>query len=338
MSHVLKGHSILVTGGTGSFGGTFVRALLERDVGEIVVFSRDEKKQEDMRNTLSDARLRYIVGDVRDRDRVADSLRGVDFVFHAAALKQVPSCEHNPYEAVMTNVLGTENILSGAVRAGVKKLILLSTDKAVHPVNAMGMSKALGEKLLVAKSREARVRGGPVLCATRYGNVLASRGSVVPLFVSCIKNNKPLPITDPDMTRFIMSLEESVSLVLHAFAHGNFGDIFVQKSNACTVSNLATALLEIFRSKAPLMLTGPRVGEKRYETLVTAEEMSKSEDMGRYFRIGAESRELKSSSRSMHYSDEYNSNNAGLLSVEELTAVLLSNPFISQQVAEITRS
>ncbi|HCQ2723093.1 TPA: polysaccharide biosynthesis protein, partial [Escherichia coli] len=272
---------LMITGGTGSFGNTVLKRFLETDIKEIVIFSRDEKKQEDMRIALNNKKLKFVIGDTRCYESINEAMRGVDYVFHAAALKQVPSCEFYPMEALKTNVIGTENVLNAAINNEVKKVVLLSTDKAVYPINAMGISKAMAEKILVAKSRIVG-SSGPIMCATRYGNVMASRGSVIPLFVEKIKQGKPLTITDPNMTRFLMSLEDSVDLVLHAFAYGQQGDIFVQKAPASTVNELSVALCDIFNSQLNYKIIGTRHGEKLYETLVSREEMAKAQDMGRY--------------------------------------------------------
>ncbi len=282
---------LMITGGTGSFGHAAVAHFLGTGVREIRIFSRDETKQEDMRLALDDRRLRFFIGDVREPDSLRDALLGVDHVFHAAALKQVPSCEFYPMEAVRTNVLGAEHVMNAAIAAGVRRVVLLSTDKAVYPVNAMGLSKAMMEKLLIAKSR-LRPAGETVLCATRYGNVMASRGSVIPRFIAQIRAGEPLTITDPGMTRFLMSLPESVDLVCHAFRHGTQGDIFVRKAPACEIQVLAEALLEIFSAAHPLHVIGTRHGEKRHESLVSREEMARAIDGGRYFRIPADDRDL----------------------------------------------
>ncbi|EFA4337856.1 NAD-dependent epimerase/dehydratase family protein, partial [Escherichia coli] len=287
MSIEFKNKVLMITGGTGSFGNTVLKRFLETDIKEIVIFSRDEKKQEDMRIALNNKKLKFVIGDTRCYESINEAMRGVDYVFHAAALKQVPSCEFYPMEALKTNVIGTENVLNAAINNEVKKVVLLSTDKAVYPINAMGISKAMAEKILVAKSRIVG-SSGPIMCATRYGNVMASRGSVIPLFVEKIKQGKPLTITDPNMTRFLMSLEDSVDLVLHAFAYGQQGDIFVQKAPASTVNELSVALCDIFNSQLNYKIIGTRHGEKLYETLVSREEMAKAQDMGRYFRIPAD--------------------------------------------------
>ena len=282
---------LLITGGTGSFGNAVLKRFLDTKVKEIRVFSRDEKKQEDMRIALANDKVKFHIGDVRDCESVSQAMQGVDCIFHAAALKQVPSCEFYPMEAVKTNVLGTENVLNAAISRGVKRVVLLSTDKAVYPINAMGISKAMAEKCLVAKSRTVP-EGGTVICATRYGNVLASRGSVIPLFVSQLKAGQSLTVTDPNMTRFLMSINDSVDLVLHAFEHGRQGDIFVQKAPASTIGDLAQALMEVFGCVRPVRTIGTRHGEKLYESLVSREDMAKAEDMGRYFRIPADNRDL----------------------------------------------
>ncbi|TNP51972.1 NAD-dependent epimerase/dehydratase family protein, partial [Escherichia coli] len=274
------------------FGNTVLKRFLKTDVKEIIVFSRDEKKQEDMRIALGDSKVKFYIGDTRCYTSIEQAMRGVDYVFHAAALKQVPSCEFYPMEAIKTNILGTENVLNAAIANNVKRVVLLSTDKAVYPINAMGMSKAMAEKVLIAKSRMIDADKGPVLCATRYGNVMASRGSVIPLFIDKIKNNQELTITDPKMTRFLMSLEDSVDLVLHAFENGQQGDIFVQKAPASTIEDLAQAIKGLFNSEASNKIIGTRHGEKLYETLVSREEMVKAQDMGKYYRIPADNRDL----------------------------------------------
>jgi len=288
---MFENRTLMITGGTGSFGHVVLDRLLTLGAKEIRVFSRDEKKQEDMRIELGNDKVKFYIGDVRDYDALSQAMVGVDFVFHAAALKQVPSCEFYPMEAVRTNVLGTENMLNAAIATRVKRVVVLSTDKAVYPINAMGISKAMAEKLLVAKSRTIPKRG-PVVCATRYGNVMTSRGSVIPLFISQIKSGKPLTVTDPHMTRFLMSLEDSVDLVLHAFEHGRQGDIYVQKAPASTVGDLAQALKELFKCDNPIKVIGTRHGEKLYESLVSREEMGKANETKRYYRIPADNRDL----------------------------------------------
>jgi UDP-N-acetylglucosamine 4,6-dehydratase len=288
---MFKDKVLLITGGTGSFGNAVLKRLLPMDFGQIRVFSRDEKKQEDMRLALGNDRVKFYIGDARDRESVQDAMRGVDYVFHAAALKQVPSCEFHPMEAVRTNVIGAENVMRAAIDCGVKRCVTLSTDKAVYPINAMGMSKAMMEKLMIANSRLCGP-GRTVLCATRYGNVMASRGSVIPLFLSQILSGETLTVTDPNMTRFLMSLDESVDLVLHAFVHARPGDIFVQKAPACTVQDLAQAMQELLGRPNEVRVIGTRHGEKLYETLVSREEMARAEDVGNYYRIPADARDL----------------------------------------------
>ena len=291
MESAFDGKTLLITGGTGSFGNAVLSRFLDTGIKEIRVFSRDEKKQDDMRVTLQNDKVKFYLGDVRDYGSIHDALKGVDHVFHAAALKQVPSCEFYPLEAVKTNVLGTENVINASIEMGVSRVVVLSTDKAVYPINAMGMSKALAEKVMVAKSRNCDPCK-TVLCATRYGNVMASRGSVIPLFVAQLLDGKPLTITDPNMTRFLMSLQDSVDLVLHAFHHASPGDIFVQKSPASTVAVLAEALKRMLGRDNEIRVIGTRHGEKLFETLVSREEMARSEDLGRYYRIPADARDL----------------------------------------------
>lgn len=329
--------TIMITGGTGSFGNAVLRPLLKTGIRAVRVFSRDEKKQEDMRIALADDRVKFYIGDVRNRDSLVEAMRGVDHVFHAAALKQVPSCEFYPMEAVRTNVLGTENVLTAAIDAGVKRVVVLSTDKAVYPVNAMGVSKAMAERLMVAKSRTV-LKGGPVLCATRYGNVMGSRGSVIPLFVSQLRHGVPLTVTDPHMTRFLMSLEDSVDLVLHAFEHGRQGDIFIQKSPASTVGDLATALLEIFERPGAVQVIGTRHGEKLHETLLSREERARAEDRDRYFRVRADDRDLNyrkyfvEGERRISELEDYTSENTHRLGVPEIKQLLMKHDLISGKV------
>ncbi|KTC66033.1 NAD dependent epimerase/dehydratase (plasmid) [Legionella adelaidensis] len=326
---------LLITGGTGSFGHTVLNRFLSSNIREIRIFSRDEKKQEDMRNELNNDKVKFYIGDVRDPAAIRDAMQGVDYVFHAAALKQVPSCEFYPMEAIRTNVLGTENVLNAAIQAHVKRVVVLSTDKAVYPINAMGISKAMAEKIVVAKSRTID-KNGPVICATRYGNVMASRGSVIPLFIEQIKANKSITITDPKMTRFLMSLEDSVDLVLHAFQHAEQGDIFVQKSPASTIADLARAILEIFNANNEVKIIGTRHGEKLYESLVSREEMAKAQDMGRYYRIRADNRDLNYKKYFVEGEceiaefDDYTSHNTQQLSVPEIKTLLLKLDFIQQ--------
>jgi UDP-N-acetylglucosamine 4,6-dehydratase len=325
---------LMITGGTGSFGNAVLDRFLHTGVREIRIFSRDEKKQEDMRIAMSNSKLKFIIGDVRDYDSIYLAMKGVDHVFHAAALKQVPSCEFYPMEAVRTNVLGAENVLSAAVACGVKRVVVLSTDKAVYPVNAMGISKAMMEKLMVAKARFLG-DGDTVLCATRYGNVMASRGSVIPLFIQLIKEGKPLTVTDPNMTRFLMSLEDSVDLVLHAFENGVQGDIFVQKAPASKVGDLAQALLELFDSGVGTRVIGTRHGEKLYESLLSREEMARAVDRGRYYRVPADDRDLnynkyfvEGETRVATY-DDYTSHNTERLDVGQVKSLLSKLDFIN---------
>lgn len=328
---------LMITGGTGSFGNAVLRRFLDTGVREIRVFSRDEKKQEDMRISLNHHKLRFYIGDVRNEDSLRDALSGVDYVFHAAALKQVPSCEFYPLEAVRTNVLGAENVLNAAIACGVKRVIVLSTDKAVYPINAMGLSKAMMEKLMVAKSR-LQEADGTILSATRYGNVMASRGSVIPLFIQQIKAGEPLTVTDPEMTRFLMSLPDSVDLVLHAFEHGQQGDIFIQKAPACTIEVLAEALLEIFAAPGPVRVIGTRHGEKLFESLVSREEMAKAVDEGRYYRIPADNRDLNyakyfvEGETSVSTSEDYTSHNTQRLDQQQVIDLLLSLDYVQEQL------
>jgi len=328
---------LMITGGTGSFGNTVLKRFLSTDVREIRIFSRDEKKQEEMRIALNDPKLKFYIGDVRDYDSVYHAMKGVDYVFHAAALKQVPSCEFYPLEAVRTNVLGSENVMEAAVVRGVSRVVMLSTDKAVYPINAMGISKAMMEKFMVAKAR-IQNEGETVLCATRYGNVMASRGSVIPLFVSQLKEGKPLTVTDPNMTRFLMSLEDSVDLVLYAFEHGQQGDIFVQKAPASTVADLAQALKELLNKDNPVREIGTRHGEKLYESLISREEMAKAEDMGGYYRIPADNRDLNyaqffsEGEEKISHQDDYTSHNTERLNVEQVKTLLLKLDFIKEEL------
>jgi UDP-glucose 4-epimerase len=328
---------VAITGGTGSFGQHILRGFLNTDVAEIRIFSRDEKKQEEIRSAYNNAKLKFYIGDVRAYDSIFQALKGAHYVFHAAALKQVPSCEFYPLEAVRTNVLGTENVMSAAIANRVEKVVVLSTDKAVYPINAMGQTKALMEKVMVAKSRNL-TPSETLLCATRYGNVMASRGSVIPLFVGQIKAGKPITITDPNMTRFMMSLDDSVALVLHAYAHGRQGDIFVQKAPAATIADLAQALKEIFNSDSPIQVIGTRHGEKLYESLVSREEMARAEDMGQYYRIPADNRDLNyamyftSGQQEIATLDDYTSHNTERLSASQLRQLLLKLDFIQQHL------
>ena len=333
----MKKNKLLITGGTGSFGSAYLeRALHLKKFSEIFIMSRDEKKQDDLRRKLNNEKVKFFIGDVRDIDSVNQVVKNVDYIFHAAALKQVPSCEFFPIEAVKTNILGTENILNSAEFNSVKKVVILSTDKADYPINAMGMSKALMEKVMIAKSR--MLDGNHIFCGTRYGNVMGSRGSVIPLFISQIKSNMDLTITDPNMTRFMMSLKDAIDLVDFAFENANQGDIFVKKAPAATVKVLADALIEIFNSKSKIKTIGIRHGEKFHETLVTKEEMLKSDDLGNHYRINSDSRDLN---YNKYFSDgntkikntfEYNSSNTELLSKEKLIQILLKLPAVKSEL------
>lgn len=330
-----KDKKLLITGGTGSFGNAVLQRFLYSELAEIRVFSRDEKKQEDMRLALKSDKVKFYIGDVRDYDSVHDALKGVDYVFHAAALKQVPSCEFYPMEAVRTNILGAENVMRASIENEVQRCVVLSTDKAVYPINAMGISKAMMEKIMIAKSRLCD-SNRTVLCATRYGNVMASRGSVIPLFLDQIRSDKDITITDPNMTRFLMSLDESVNLVMHAFEHAQPGDIFVQKSPATTIYNLAQALKNIFHKNTNIKIIGTRHGEKLYETLISREEMARSEDLGAYYRIPADSRTLNydkyfvDGELKISNIDDYTSHNTHRLSIEEATKILLKLEIIQE--------
>jgi UDP-N-acetylglucosamine 4,6-dehydratase/5-epimerase len=328
---------IAITGGTGSFGRHVVKLFLKTDVREIRIFSRDEKKQEEMRSELNNNRLKFYIGDVRDYDSIHQALKGVNFVYHAAALKQVPSCEFYPLEAVRTNILGAENVMNAAVANKVERVVVLSTDKAVYPINAMGQTKALMEKAMVAKARLLSA-DETMLCATRYGNVMASRGSVIPLFVSQLKEGKEITVTDPTMTRFLMSLDDSVDLVLHAFTHGTQGDIFVQKAPASTIGDLAQALKEIFNCDNPIRIIGTRHGEKLYESLISREEMARVVEMDRYYRIPADNRDLNyamyftNGQKQVSALDDYTSHNTKRLSIPQVKELLLKLDFIQQQL------
>lgn len=329
------GKTLLITGGTGSFGNAVLKRFLNSDIQQIRIFSRDEKKQDDMRNELRSDKVKFFIGDVRDPQSIANAMDHVDYVFHAAALKQVPSCEFYPLEALKTNSLGTENVLNAAIQAKVKKVIVLSTDKAVYPINAMGISKAMMEKIAIAKSR---VADDTTIMVTRYGNVMASRGSVIPLFVNQIKAGKPVTITDPQMTRFMMSLEHAVDLVLFAFNNGDTGDTFVQKAPGCTLQQLAIVLQDIFGKKTGEVIIGTRHGEKLYETLLTREENSKAEDMGNYYRIVPDIRDLNYSKyfsegdSTISQKDDYNSSNTHQLTNQELKEMLLSLDYIQSEL------
>ena len=332
-NNIFKDKILLITGGTGSFGNAFLRRVLKLDIKEIRIFSRDEKKQDDMRRKYADNRLKFYIGDVRDYESIMNSVRSVDYIFHSAALKQVPSCEFHPIEAVKTNIIGTENVLTAAINANVKRVICLSTDKAVYPINAMGISKAMMEKVVVAKSRQGG--NSTVICGTRYGNVMASRGSVIPLFVELINGNKELTLTDPKMTRFMMTLDEAVDLALFAFSEGNPGDIFVQKSPAATVGVLTQALCELMgKPNYPICVIGTRHGEKRYESLLSREEMACAIDMSSYFRIPPDFRDLNYAKyvdlgdENITNAVEYNSDNTAQLDVKDMKLLLNKLKFI----------
>ena len=335
---MIKNTKLLITGGTGSFGNAVLNRFLKTvDFSEIRVLSRDEKKQDDLRKRVSDNKVKFYIGDVRDRDSLIPAINGVDYIFHAAALKQVPSCEFFPLEAVKTNILGTDNVLTVAQQFNVKKVVVLSTDKAAYPINAMGMSKALMEKVMVAKSRILD-SSKTIFCGTRYGNVMASRGSVIPLFIEQIKANKALTLTDPNMTRFMMTLEDAVDLVLYAFEHANQGDLFVQKAPSATVGTLAQALIDLYKSTSEIKVIGTRHGEKLYETLVNREDMIKAEDLGEYYRIPADNRDLN---YEQYFSEgipdianlnEYHSHNTSILDVEGMKQLLLKLPIIRKDI------
>ncbi len=336
---MFENKTLLITGGTGTFGNAVLQRFLDTDIKEIRIFSRDEKKQEDMRISLANSKLKFFIGNVRDPESIAPAMEGVDYVFQAAALKQVPSCEFYPLEAVKTNVLGTENVLNAAVAKGVEKVICLSTDKAVYPINAMGISKALMEKLMVAKSRFT----DPIktkMCCTRYGNVMASRGSVIPLFIKLIMEGKPLTVTDPNMTRFLMSIDDAFDLVLYAYSHAEQGDTFVQKSPAATVGDLARAIKELFHAENEIKIIGTRHGEKLYETLLTREEMVHAQDLGGYYRIPSDDRDLNYNKyfiegrEEVSEAEDYNSHNTERLSVEQIKEKLLTLELVRDELAE----
>jgi UDP-glucose 4-epimerase len=334
---MFDGKILLITGGTGSFGNAVMKKFLDTDVKEIRIFSRDEKKQDDMRKLYSNDKLKFYIGDVRDISSISNAMRSVDFVFHAAALKQVPSCEFFPLEAVKTNIIGTDNVLTAAINMGVSKVICLSTDKAAYPINAMGISKAMMEKVFIAKSKTIDSTK-TIICGTRYGNVMASRGSVIPLFIEQIKSGKPITITDPNMTRFLMSLDEAVDLVIFAFKNANSGDIMVQKAPSSTIGDLATAIIELFEAKNEVKIIGTRHGEKLYETLLTKEEYIVSEDMGDFFRIPADSRDLNydkyfiEGNKEIHKIEDYNSNNTKRLSIDEIKNKLLKLDYVKEEL------
>ena len=334
---MFTGKTLLITGWTGSFGNAVLRRFLDTDIKEIRVFSRDEKKQEDMRIELKNPKVKFYIGDVRNYDSINFAMPDVNYVFHAAALKQVPSCEFYPMEAVRTNVLGAENVLNAAIAHNVQKVIVLSTDKAVYPINAMGISKAMMEKLMIAKARTTDVKK-TVLCGTRYGNVMASRGSVIPLFVKQIKEGKPLTVTDPNMTRFLMSLEDSVDLVVYAYQHAKQGDIFVQKAPASTIMDLALAIKELFKADNEIKIIGTRHGEKLYETLLTREEMARAKDLGGYYRIPCDERDLNygkyftEGEEQLSQAKDYHSHNTRRLNKDEVKEVLLKLDFIKNEL------
>ena len=330
--------TLLITGGTGSFGNAVLRRFLDTEIKEIRVFSRDEKKQEDMRIALNNPKVKFYIGNVRDYESILPAMGGVDYVFQAAALKQVPSCEFYPLEAVKTNVMGTENVLNAAIACGVERVIALSTDKAVYPINAMGISKAMMEKLVVAKSRFTDP-SNTMLCCTRYGNVMASRGSVIPLFIKLIKEGKPLTVTDPNMTRFLMSLDDAVDLVLYAYEHGQQGDTFVQKAPASTIIDLARALLDLFEAENEIKIIGTRHGEKLYESLMTREEMAHAQDLGGYYRIPADNRDLNynkyfvEGEQQLSAAEDYHSHNTEQLNVEQVKEKLMSLEYVRNELS-----
>jgi UDP-glucose 4-epimerase len=334
---MFRGKILLITGGTGSFGNAVMKRFLDTDIKEIRIFSRDEKKQDDMRKLYRNDKLKFYIGDVRDLASVKNTMYGVDYIFHAAALKQVPSCEFFPLEAVKTNVLGTDNVLTGAIEMGVKKVICLSTDKAAYPINAMGISKAMMEKVFVAKSKAVDPER-TLICGTRYGNVMASRGSVIPLFIDQIKNRQPLTVTDPNMTRFLMSLEEAVELVIFTFQNAEAGDIMVQKSPASTIGDLAQAVKELFKADNEIKVIGTRHGEKLYETLLTKEEHVVARDMGGFYRVPADKRDLNydkyfiEGDQKLSFEDEYNSHNTERLNIEQIKEKLMQLDYIREQL------
>ena len=334
---LLKNKTIMITGGTGSFGSTAVKKFISSNAKEVRIFSRDEKKQEDMRLNLKNSKAKFFIGDVRDKDSLFHAMKGVDYIFHAAALKQVPSCEFYPMEALQTNIMGTENVMNMALKNKVKRVVILSTDKAVYPINAMGISKAMMEKLMIAKSRNCK-KGETIFCATRYGNVMSSRGSVIPLFVDLIKSKKLITITDPNMTRFLMSLEDSVNLVLHAFQYGKQGDIFIQKAPASSILDLAEALKELFSAQNRIKTIGTRHGEKLYESLLSREEMAVAKENGNYFRIPIDNRDLNyekyfvKGQKNISQSNSYTSHNTKRLKVKELKKLLLKVEFIQKEL------
>lgn len=335
---MFKNKTLLITGGTGSFGNAVLKRFLDSDIKEIRIFSRDEKKQDDMRHRLQNPKVKFYIGDVRDKRSIDGAMMGVDYVFHAAALKQVPSCEFFPTQAVRTNVLGTENVLDSAISHGVKNVVVLSTDKAAYPINAMGISKAMMEKVAIAKGRQLGKNGGTTICCTRYGNVMASRGSVIPLWVDQLKREQPITITDPNMTRFMMTLDDAVDLVIYAFQNGKNGDLFVQKAPAATLDVLADSLKELYHSNVEVKTIGTRHGEKLYETLVTREEMAKAEDMGEYYRIPCDTRDLNydkffvEGNEEIAKIEDYHSHNTARLDVKGMKRLLLKLEFIQEDL------
>lgn len=341
---IFKDKILLITGGTGSFGNAVLRRFLDSDIKEIRIFSRDEKKQDDMRHALQNPKVKYYIGNVRDRSSVDVAMNGVDYVFSAAALKQVPSCEFFPVEAVRTNIIGTENVLNSAIEHGVESVVVLSTDKAAYPINAMGMSKALMEKVAVAKGRELGEGAKTTICCTRYGNVMASRGSVIPLWVEQMMENKPITITDPDMTRFMMTLDDAVDLVVYAFTHAHNGDLFVQKAPAATLETLAHALKEVYKTDTEVKVIGTRYGEKLYETLVTREEMVRAIDMGDYYRIPCDTRDLNydkyftKGNEEVSKIEDYHSHNTHRLDVEGMKELLMKLRFVREDMGLETRT
>ncbi|MBP7210955.1 MAG: polysaccharide biosynthesis protein [Paludibacteraceae bacterium] len=336
--NTFQNKTLLITGGTGSFGNAVLKRFLNSDIKEIRIFSRDEKKQDDMRHALHNSKVKFYIGDVRDKRSVDGAMGGVDYVFHAAALKQVPSCEFFPIQAVRTNIFGTENVLDSAIQHGVKNVVVLSTDKAAYPINAMGISKAMMEKVAIAKGRQMGSDGATTICCTRYGNVMASRGSVIPLWIEQIKSNNVITITDPNMTRFMMTLDDAVDLVLYAFQHGKNGDLFVQKAPAATLDVLANALKQLYQADTEIKIIGTRHGEKLYETLVTREEMARAEDMGNYFRIPCDSRDLNydkyfiKGNQEITSFDDYHSHNTKRLDIEGMKTLLLKLDLIKNDI------
>lgn len=335
---LFEGKTLLITGGTGSFGNMVLKRFLDTDIKEIRIFSRDEKKQDDMRHQLQNPKVKFYIGNVRDRASVNDAMIGVDYVFSAAALKQVPSCEFFPMQAVWTNIIGTSNVIESAIANGVKNIVVLSTDKAAYPINAMGISKAMMEKVAIAKGRTLGLDAQTTICCTRYGNVMASRGSVIPLWIEQMKENKPITITDPQMTRFMMTLDDAVDLVVYAFQQGQNGDLFVQKAPAATLHVLATALKELFHSSSEIKVIGTRHGEKVYETLVTREEMAKAEDMGEYYRVKCDNRDLnydklEVGNEEITKIEDYHSHNTHRLSVKEMKELLLKVDYVRECLA-----